>query len=58
MSGTAYGCWPIRTVMTQSKLVKNWSYERSKMAKLISWLPSIQNCNKNDNPPKIALNGN
>jgi hypothetical protein len=28
------------------------------MAKLISWLPSIQNCNKKDNPTKIAMYGN
>jgi hypothetical protein len=30
MSGTAYSSWPVRKVTTQNKLVKNWSYEKSK----------------------------
>jgi hypothetical protein len=35
--------------------VKIWSYEKSETAKLISWMQSIQICNKKDNPTKIAL---
>ncbi len=55
---TAYGSWPIRKVTTWNKLVKNWSYGKSEMEKLIGWLWSIQNWNKKDNPTKITLNGN
>jgi hypothetical protein len=36
MSGTAYNSRPSRKVTTRNKLVKNWSYEKSEMAKLIS----------------------
>jgi hypothetical protein len=35
-SGTAYSSRPIGKVTTQNKLVKNWSYEKLEMAKLIS----------------------
>jgi hypothetical protein len=37
--------------------VKKWSYEKSETAKLISWMQSIQNFNRKDNPTKIALYG-
>jgi hypothetical protein len=57
MSGTAYGSQPIRKVTTGIKMVKNWSYEKSETAKLISWMQSIQDCNKKANPTKIALYG-
>jgi hypothetical protein len=36
MAGTAYSSRPVRKVTTQNKLVKNWSYEKSEKAKLIS----------------------